>query len=155
MLRRPKSFLQSNVQPIYGYAVIQRPYLVPLSNASVYMSCYGTINNEPHYYVNGNFLAEKLRYEEEDVSSFNLFFRNAKCIYCVSRNFAKNLIFPWIIVAKNVIKTIVKFREMKIGTIFTRKFEMGKSRFDENLKIVTTLMKNHYYKNREKNHLEN
>ena len=95
LLRRPKSFLQSNVQPIYGYAVIQRPYLVPLSNASVYMSCYGTINNEPHYYVNGNFLAEKLRYEEEDVSSFNFFFfRNAKCIYCVSRNFAKNLIFP-------------------------------------------------------------
>lgn len=80
LLRRPRSFLQPgqqspqlNVQPIYGYAVIQRPYLVPLSNAaSVYMSCYGTINNEPHYYVNGNFLAEKLRYEEEDVSSFTL-----------------------------------------------------------------------------------
>ena len=74
-VRRPKSFLPEQnygglmfkQEPFYGYAVIQRPYLVPLSNASVYMSCYGTVTNEPHYYVNGNFLAEKLRYEEDEV----------------------------------------------------------------------------------------
>ena len=65
---------------IYGYALIQKPYLVPVGTvgtASVYMSCYttnyGTITAngsptsdfqlptsviDPHYYVNGNFLAE-------------------------------------------------------------------------------------------------
>ena len=78
LLRRPKSFLPEQnygglmfkQEPFYGYAVIQRPYLVPLSNASVYMSCYGSVTNEPHYYVNGNFLAEKLRYEEDEVWYF-------------------------------------------------------------------------------------
>ena len=81
LLRRPKSFLPNEQnygglmlkqEPFYGYAVIQRPYLVPLSNASVYMSCYGTVTNEPHYYVNGNFLAEKLRYEEDEVGFHSL-----------------------------------------------------------------------------------
>ena len=74
-LRRPSSFLQpeygsvmfkSQEQPLYGYAIVQRPYLVPIGSSSVsYMSCYTTINAEPHYYVNGDFLAEKLRLEEE------------------------------------------------------------------------------------------
>lgn len=67
-LRRPSSFYNPNAdQPIYGYAIVQRPYLVPISSSTVYMSCYTTINsNEAHYYVNGNFLAEKLRLEEEE-----------------------------------------------------------------------------------------
>ena len=53
---------------IYGYAIVQRPYYVPISSTSVhygtnsvYMSCYGTINGDAtHHYVNGDFLAEKL-----------------------------------------------------------------------------------------------
>ena len=59
-------------EPVYGYAIVQKPCLVPIGSTSVYMSCYSTTingspindNNEPHYYVNGDFLAEKLRLEE-------------------------------------------------------------------------------------------
>ena len=57
-------------EPIYGYAIVQKPYLVPIGSTSVYMSCYTTIGNEPHYYVNGDFLAEKLRLEEENEEVF-------------------------------------------------------------------------------------
>ena len=71
ILRRPSAFV-NNVDPsVYGYAIIQRPYLVPISSTSVYMSCYTTINNnEAHYYVNGDFLAEKLKYEEDEEEVF-------------------------------------------------------------------------------------
>ena len=54
-------------EPIYGYAIIQRPYFVPISSTSVYMSCYTTINEGAHHYVNGDFLAEKLRIEETEM----------------------------------------------------------------------------------------
>ena len=59
-------------EPIYGYAIIQRPYFVPLSYKcnSVYMSCYTTINEAAHHYVNGDFLAEKLRIEETELEVF-------------------------------------------------------------------------------------
>lgn len=74
-LRRPSSFYNNEQQPVYGYAIVQRPYLVPISSSTVYMSCYTTINNnEAHYYVNGDFLAEKLRLEEEELEEVDLFF---------------------------------------------------------------------------------
>ena len=65
---------------IYGYAIVQRPYYVPISSTSVhygtnsvYMSCYGTINGDAtHHYVNGDFLAEKLRIEETELEVFVL-----------------------------------------------------------------------------------
>ena len=57
-------------EPIYGYAIIQRPYFVPISSTSVYMSCYTTINEAAHHYVNGDFLAEKLRIEETEQEVF-------------------------------------------------------------------------------------
>ena len=57
-------------EPIYGYAIIQRPYFVPISSTSVYMSCYTTINEAAHHYVNGDFLAEKLRIEETEHEVF-------------------------------------------------------------------------------------
>ena len=37
---------------------------------SVYMSCYTTINEAAHHYVNGDFLAEKLRIEETELEVF-------------------------------------------------------------------------------------
>lgn len=83
-LRRPSSFMADRSygtflfkqeQPLYGYALVQRPYsFMPMGSTSVYMSCYtsnyGTITNgsptnDPHYYVNGNFLAEAAALEAE------------------------------------------------------------------------------------------
>ncbi len=82
-LQRPSAFLHNSSligassegrqEPIYGYAIIQKPCLVPINSTSVYMSCYTTINNgsvsneNAHYYVNGDFLAEKLRMEDFEV----------------------------------------------------------------------------------------
>ena len=66
-------------EPIYGYALVQKPCLVPIGSTSVYstqfMSCYSTatIGNDVHYYVNGDFLAEKLRLEEENYEVCLLF----------------------------------------------------------------------------------
>ena len=80
-LSRPSDFLPIlKKEHIYGYAIVQRPYYVPISSTSVhygtnsvYMSCYGTINGDAtHHYVNGDFLAEKLRIEETELEVFVL-----------------------------------------------------------------------------------
>ena len=80
-LNRPSDFLPIlKKEHIYGYAIVQRPYYVPISSTSVhygtnsvYMSCYGTINGDAaHHYVNGDFLAEKLRIEETELEVFVL-----------------------------------------------------------------------------------
>ena len=101
-LRRPSSFYTADQSStygsviykqdpsIYGYALVQNPYLVPVGTvgtASVYMSCYttnyGTITTsgtpqpppDAHYYVNGNFLAEaaeRMRIEVNNVKTRRL-----------------------------------------------------------------------------------